>query len=83
MPLYRRWLVALGPAVWDRHIRSRFQQGVERFGGKRDKMDRDARHSATREASEESLGVFHGHLANKRKVLAEVRAVIMAFARDK
>jgi hypothetical protein len=56
---------------------------VERFGGKRDKMDRDARHSATREALEESLGVFHGHLANKRKVLAEVRAVIMAFARDK
>jgi hypothetical protein len=48
------------------------------FGGKRDKTDRDAWHTASREAVEESLGVLHGGTVKKQKVVAEVRAVILA-----
>jgi hypothetical protein len=45
------------------------------FGGKRDKTDRDAWHTASREAHEESLGVLSGHVVSRHKVIAQVSAV--------
>ena len=47
------------------------------FGGKRDKPDRDAWHTASREAAEESLGVLNAQIVNKQRVIAEVRAVVL------
>ena len=44
------------------------------FGGKRDATDRDAWHTASREAVEESLGVLDGRIVNQSRVMGEVRA---------
>ncbi len=69
-----------GLLLWDSPSRTvilghDFNKEWSDLGGKRDKGDRDAWHTASREASEESLGVLDRHVMNKQKVLTEVRAV--------
>jgi len=69
-----------GLLLWDSPTRTvilgqDFNQEWSDFGGKRDKTDRDAWHTASREAHEESLGVLSGHVVGRHKVIAQVSAV--------
>ncbi len=66
-----------GLLLWDYPTRTvilgqDFNHEWSDFGGKRDKTDRDAWHTASREAHEESLGVLNGQIVNKQKVIAQV-----------
>jgi hypothetical protein len=69
-----------GLLLWDSPTRTvilgqDFNHEWSDFGGKRDKTDRDAWHTASREAHEESLGVLTGHVVSRHKVIAQVSAV--------